>query len=213
MDPSKVRTTFVILANEVVISALGGALIRLLRREAPLVELRFMLESPDDLQMLRDGRAALAIGSYGGLTADLHTETLATERMVSVMRAGHPLAGRRVTSARFAALEHIVTSRRGIARGPIDDALALQGRERRIAAVVPSFSAALALCMDSDLVTIAPRRLARRLAGPSGLVEFRSPVKLPTVEVDIVWHARVDADPIHRWLRTCIRRVAVEPTR
>jgi DNA-binding transcriptional LysR family regulator len=206
-DPSVLRRTFVIRTNEAVITAIGSVLIGIVGADAPDVELRFELESAEDLDALRHGDTALAIGSYSDDTNDLEIEHLVTESLVGVVRAGHPVLARNITVARFAALDHVVTSRRGVARGPIDSFLADHGRERRIAAVVPSFAVALAMCVQSDLTTIAPRRLATLLAAPTGLVMFESPVPLPTVDVAMLWHARFDNDPAHQWLRSCVRRV------
>jgi DNA-binding transcriptional LysR family regulator len=205
-DPSSLRRRFVVRANEAVIAAIGSVLLDLVRADAPDVELRFELESPDDLDALRHDHTAVAVGSYDEISNDLEFEHLATESLVGVVRAGHPVLRTRMTVARFAALEHIATSRRGIARGPIDEYLADRGRQRRIAAVVPSFTVALAMCAQSDVTTIAPRRLAALLTAAGGLVSFDSPVPLPTVDVAMLWHARVACDPAHQWLRDCIRR-------
>lgn len=207
-DPASLRRSFVIRANEVVIATLAGALIESVQADAGDVDLRFSIESPDDLDALRSSQADVAIGSYSGLTNDLRSRHLVKERLVGVIRTDHPLAGHRMTVKRFAELGHVVTSRRGIARGPIDEFLHAAGRTRRIAAVVPSFSAALAMCMRSDLTTIAPSRLAELFCAPGGLAVFESPIPLPTVDVRVIWHDRDSADPAHRWLLGCVRRAA-----
>jgi DNA-binding transcriptional LysR family regulator len=206
-DPAGLRRSFSIRANEVVIAAIGGQLMALVGAEAPGVELRFALEAADDLEALRSGAATLAIGSYGELTSDLDTEPVAEERMVGVLAAAHPWAGRRMTIARFAQLDHVVVSRRGRARSPLDDALAAQGRHRRVAAVVPSFAAALAMCAEPGHTALVPSRLAATFAAGAGLVVYDPPVPIPTVTVLQVWHGRFTADPAHAWLRGCVRRV------
>jgi DNA-binding transcriptional LysR family regulator len=203
-DPSTLRASFTIRANDAVIAAVGGPLLAAVAREAPDVEIRFAPEAADDITSLGSGNADLAIGSYGDLTGDLETEFLGNESLVAVLRRGHPAAGKRITLRRWVALDVVVVSRRGQARGPIDEILTRHGLgPRRIVAVVPSFPAALAMCANSDATTIAPRRLAELFAG---VVTFPSPIDLPLVSIVQVWHGRYSADPAHRWLRGCVRR-------
>lgn len=207
-DPAALRRVFTIRANEAVIAAVGSLLLDSMRGQAPHAELRFESETTDDLDALRDGRVDLAIGSYGETTRELHAEQVATERLVGVFRSAHPLAGVRMTVRRFANARHVVTSRRGVARGPLDDLLSTHGVRREIAAVVPSFSAALAMCAQSDLVTLIPGRLAAVLARGAGLALFEPPVALPAVDVMQLWHGRNHDDPAHRWLRAQVRAAA-----
>jgi DNA-binding transcriptional LysR family regulator len=127
--------------------------------------------------------------------------------LVGVVRAdGRPPT--RMTVQRFAGRDHIAVSRRGRARGPLDEYLAGIGLTRRVVAVVPSFSAALAMVAQSDAVTLAPRRLATLLAANGGLRLFVPPVPLPTVRIDQIWHDRDTADPPHDWFRRCVRHAA-----
>ena len=87
---------------------------------------------------------------------------------VGVVRPGHPLAAGENTPARYAAGGHVLVSRRGRDRGPIDEALEALGLVRDIAAIVGGFAAALALARASDLIAsgsgAAHRGPARRHA-------------------------------------------------
>jgi DNA-binding transcriptional LysR family regulator len=208
-DPSRARETFVVRANEVILAVIAGTWLELAAQEAPGVRLRFEGEAVDDVESLRHGDVALAVGSYRDLTDDVHRQTLVDEHLVGVLRSGHPMAGTRITPKRFAALRHVVTSRRGIARGPIDELLAAHGLRRDVTAVVPSFAAAVGMCLTSDLVTVAPSRLVDVLATPATLATFTPPFALPGVQVEAIWHARRHHDPAHRWLREVLAR-AVE---
>ncbi len=200
-DPRQHTGTYTIRANEVILAIIAGAWIEAIAQQAPRVHLRFENESTDDIDAIRRGDVSFAIGSYSGLTDDMHHQPLVDEHLVGILRAGHPLAGKRITPTRFAALRHVVTSRRGIPRGPIDELLEQRGLRRDIAAVVPSFSAAIGICLTSDLTTIAPRRLITVLGSPTTIAQFTPPVPLPVVNVHVIWHARHHHDPPHQWLR------------
>jgi DNA-binding transcriptional LysR family regulator len=200
-DPRRHRATYTIRANEVIVAILAGPWLETIARHAPDVRLRFDGESTDDIEALRRGDASFAIGSYGGLTNDVIRQHLIQEDLVGMLRAEHPMAAKRITPARFAALRHVVTSRRGIARGPIDELLEELGLRRNITAVVASFSAAVGMCVTSDLTTLAPRRLLTVIGSPSSIVHFTPPIPLPPVNVDVIWHRRHHHDPPHQWLR------------
>jgi DNA-binding transcriptional LysR family regulator len=209
-DPSRLRGAFAIRASEAVIASGGGRVLAIARDEAPNAQVRFDIESADDVDALRSGDAALAIGSYGDLPADMETEHLVDEHLVAVVRSGHRCLRDNMTVRRFAALDHLMVSRRGIARGPIDDELAARKLMRSVVAVVPSFAAALAMAAQGDEVAIVPSRLATVFSRGAGLVVFPIPLPLPTVDVRQVWHHRLSADPAHRWLRSCVSRATAK---
>jgi hypothetical protein len=52
---------------------------------------------------------------------------------------------------------HILVSRRGLDKGPIDDALELLGLQRQIVTIVGGFATALGLAWASDLIATVPR--------------------------------------------------------
>jgi DNA-binding transcriptional LysR family regulator len=210
--PEQLRATFTVRANEVIQAILAGTWLEVIVERAPGVRLRFEVESSDDIDALRRGDISFAVGSYGGLTDDLHRHPLVEEPLVGVMRAGHPMAGTRITAKRFASLRHVVTSRRGIARGPVDELLGQSGLRRDVAAVVPSFAAAIGMCLTSDLTTLAPQRFVAVLGGDRTLASYVPPVALPVVQVDLVWHARHHQDPPHRWLRQTLEEAVQRVT-
>ena len=128
--------------------------------------------------------------------------------LVEWVRTGHALGRGSVTPARFAAGRHVLVSRRGADKGPVDDALKALGLEREIATIVGSFAAALALARSSDLIATVPERHTGNLR--AGMRSFRLPVATPSITVSMLWHPRMDADPAHRWLRSRLRDVCGE---
>lgn len=152
--------------------------------------------------------AELQIGALGELSADTLSAPLLEERLVAVVRTGHPLTRGRVTPKRFAASAHVVTSRRGRRHGPIDAMLAGDGLSRAVIAIAPTFAAALFMILDADAVTLLPERLARRAASTMPISVVGLPFPLPPVPIAMAWHRRLDNDAGHRWLRTCVTEVS-----
>ncbi|MEC3977144.1 LysR family transcriptional regulator [Amycolatopsis sp. H20-H5] len=207
LDPAKVTRVFSLQMSDLFLATVGAGLIADVRKAAPGISLRFVPDSLEDTPALREGRVDLEIGVLGDGDPETRAETLATDRMIGVVRATHPLTRGRVTPRRFAAADHLVVSRRGRARGPIDDRLAELDLVRRVAAVVPTYAASLLMARDSDVVCLAAADTGREALDAFGLRTFEIPLDLPPFELGMAWHPRNDADRTHRWLRDRVRQV------
>ncbi|WP_082109118.1 LysR family transcriptional regulator [Azospirillum thiophilum] len=210
LDLTRLERTFTLRNREGFVENFGPALIARVGEQAPGVQLRFVPKPERDSAALRDGLVDLETGVVGDATGpELRAQALFRDRFVGVVRPGHPLCGAAVTPALYAAGRHILVSRRGFDRGPIDDALAATGLTREIVTVVGGFSEALALARASDLIASVPERYTGNLR--AGLHSFPLPLVLPEVTISLLWHPRLDADPAHRWLRCCVREVCADP--
>ncbi|MER7759820.1 LysR family transcriptional regulator [Streptomyces sp. NPDC097619] len=206
-DPARLVREFTVQTSDAVLADGPAArLVAAVAREAPGVTLRFMPESLEGTPALREGRLDLEIGVIGHPDPETRTETLSRTRVLGVVRPGHPLAARTTVTARaYAAADHIGVSRQARVRGPVDEALGALGLSRRVAAVVPSWSASLLLCRETDLVGLVPADSADHHRRTLGLHTFEIPLDLPPLTLAMAWHPRNDADPEHTWLRTRVR--------
>lgn len=204
-DPAAIERSFTIRANDGFVETMGARLLAGVRAEAPGVRLRFAPKPDKDVRALREGDVDLEIGVLGESGPEIRIQTLFRDRFVGVVRKAHPLLAEPITPRRYAACEHVAASRRGVAVGPVDRALADLGLSRTVVAVVPGFAAAVAIAAASDLVALLPASyMAARLGvGEStGLVEsFDLPLEVEGITVSQMWHPRLDADAGHRWLR------------
>lgn len=206
LNLGKLARTFTLRTSEGFVETFGPDLIARVGREAPGVRLRFVLKPDKDSTALRDGSVDLETGAVGRTTGpELRAVGLFRDRFIGVVRAGHPLSQGEITPARYAAGQHIGVSRRGLDKGPVDEALVPFGLEREIVTIVGGFSSALALARGSDLIACVPERHTRSLR--AGMHSFPLPVSPPEVTVSLLWHPRLDADPAHRWLRGCVRDI------
>ncbi|WP_457581077.1 LysR family transcriptional regulator [Ensifer canadensis] len=208
LDLSQLIRTFTLRTSEGFVENFGPDLIRRIDDEAPGVRLRFLSKPNKESTALRDGSVDLETGVIGSATGpEVRTQALFRDRFIGVVRSGHPLSHGLVTPSRYADGRHVLVSRRGLDRGPIDDALDKLGLERQIVTTVGGFSAALALARGSDLIASVPERHTGNLR--AGMHGFPLPVPVPEVTVSMLWHPRLDADPAHRWLRACVREVCL----
>ena len=207
-DLAQVTRTFTLRTSEGFVENFGAKLITRVTAQAPGVRLRFMHKPDKDSTALREGTVDLETGVIGKAAGpELRTQGLFRDRLIGVVRAGHPLTESPLTPERYAAGKHISVSRRGVEFGPIDEALQPLDLQRHIATIVAGFSTALALARSSDLIASVPERHTTNLR--TGMYSFALPVSLAEFTVAMLWHPRLDADPVHRWLRSCLRDVCV----
>ncbi len=208
LDLARLDRRFTLRTSEGFAETFGARLVTRVRAEAPGVRLRFLPKPEKDSGPLRDGTVDLETGVVGKTTSpEIRAQALFRDRFVGVVRAGHPLGKGKVTLARYAAAAHVLVSRRGIDKGPIDDAMVPYGLERTIVTIVGGFSAALALARASDLVASVPERHTGGMR--SGMHSFALPLAMPQITVSLLWHPRLDGDLAHRWLRACVRDACV----
>ena len=206
LDLKQLVRTFTLRTSDGFVENFGPALIARVSAQAPGVRLHFVQKLSKDSAALRDGSVDLETGVVGGTTSpEVRTRALFEDRFIGVVRTGHPLTQGEVTASRYAAGRHILVSRRGLDKGPMDEALEVLGLEREITTIVGGFSAALALARASDLIATVPAQHSRNLR--AGLHSFDLPLDLPPITISMLWHPRMDADSAHRWLRECVREV------
>ncbi|KRC08688.1 LysR family transcriptional regulator [Hydrogenophaga sp. Root209] len=205
-DLKQLVRTFTIRTSEGFVENFGPDLLARVRKQAPGVRLCFVQKPGKGSSPLRDGAVDLETGVVGeAMGPELRTQALFRDRFIGVVRAGHPLSKRKITPAVYAAAQHIGVSRRGIDKGPIDEALVPLGLEREIVTTVGGFSTALALARSSQLIASVPERHTGVLR--EGMHSFELPFPMQDISVSLLWHPRLQADPVHRWLRGLVVEV------
>jgi DNA-binding transcriptional LysR family regulator len=229
--PGQTQRRFTLAVGAYVGTVLVPAFIARVRQEAPLAQVRFQSIGEtlgDDLQ---SGRVDLAIGSFGRSAERFGREALFSETTVWAMRAGHPAAqADRLSLKTLAALPQVITasaehgravdgrvSGGGLERRVIwDDGgaleTALSGRDWRwnIGLTVQDAQVALAVVSRTDMVALAPRRLATTFAEPYGLKLFEPPYENAPTLLEALWRRDLSESAPLDWLRGCLRAVAAE---
>ena len=145
-----------------------------------------------------------------------HQRVLTSEFYV-IARSGHPrLANSGVKPGEvipidlFCDISHVLFSANGKRHAQGDVALANVGRQRRVVMTSPVFSGVYRVVAGSDLIALLPATLARHVAPAVGLDIFLPPVNVPSVQIVMAWHRRMNADPAHKWLRQQIAEILDE---
>ena len=206
VDLAKLTRTFTLRTSDGFVESFGGKLIAAIASEAPWVRINFMQKPDKDSAPLRAGRIDLETGVIEqSLGPEVRTQALFQDRLIGVVRRGHPLASGRMTLARYRDAQHVVVSRSGADEDAVDLVFLPKGLRRNAGSIVNGFSAALSLARTTDLVATVPERHTENLR--NGMTSFQLPLSAKGFTVSMLWHPRMDADPAHKWLRGHVRKV------
>jgi DNA-binding transcriptional LysR family regulator len=210
-DPATAHRAFNVETNDYVVTAFFPALMQLLRKEAPGVDIRVTPQTGRSFERLDAQEIDLAISAFGDPPERFGVEALSRDGYGVVMRKNHPLAEEKLSIARYAGAIHVLVTPRGDPRGFVDEQLAEKGVTRRVGLAVNQFASALPIVAGSDLIATLPLRIAMIGAKRFGLVLKDAPVLPPRgfQEVQMIWHKRLGAHPANTWLRQMMQRAAL----
>jgi len=209
-DPAAADATFTLALSDHPAFVLLPGLVARIAAQAPgaALQVRGFSHRDHAEELLESGFAHAAVGVPAPWGASILTAPLFEERFVTVVRRGHPLAGKRPTLKRFLAFPHVLVSPEGDRRGLVDAKLAEHGLTRRLGLALPHMYAVPRIVAASDLIATV---MAGVVAGPPHHAELRvlePPLELPSVPFVLAWHRRNDAHPAQRWLRDAITEAA-----
>jgi DNA-binding transcriptional LysR family regulator len=220
-QPASAENVFVLAMADATAAELMPGLVDAIGKEAPGVSLRVLpLTTRDPRKLLDAEKADIAIGHFPVAMADLAAQAQRGEPSaymhyrlfqgdyVCVMRQGHPYAKAPLTLKRYCEARHLLVSFSGHAFGFVDEALQAKGARRRVVLTVNQFFTAGKVVAHSDLLTVLPRHFVNVTGFADQLVQRELPFKVPTIQVDAVWHHRQDTSAAHAWLRSKVVALA-----
>lgn len=203
-DPATARGSVRLLLPDLLAATLAPHLLARFATEAPGLDLDIAPPGADPIEALERDDADAIVGVIDEAPAGIRRRRLYQDRLVTLMRADHPMAAGRLTLARFLALAHMTVSVTGVGPSPLDERLARLGHTRRVKLRVPNFLAAVEIAARSDLVMTLPSTLAHTASARERLIALRPPLDLGRFAMSLVWHARHQDAPRHVWLRRAI---------
>ncbi len=206
-DPARWKASITVAANDFQRDLLLPAFANRLRLAAPLVQLRVIPSAVPRLETLRSDACQLVISPRPPDGTDILQKRLfETEHRVFYDATQRAAPQNR---AEYLAADHatvVYEDNRGL---DVDQQLQARGVVRRFAVMVPGFSGLPAFMRGTALLVTAPHLLER--TSLAGLASAPVPVPCPTMPMYLIWHARYQQDPAHRWLRAQLEAV-VAPT-
>ena len=225
-EPSKSNKRFTIAVNDFVATVIVPDLLRLLGREAPLIDLVIVPDTSMDLvEQIDLGQIDAAIGTFSQVPARLRSTSLFAYDDVLIAGSSRKLG--KISSEALSRLSIAAVSLHGDSQGTTKGYVLQNGLSRksemydraalvqalsactpapRMVISMPHFLALPALLEHPDLTAIVPRPLAPSLAGSRKLSIYELPYKSTMVDVSVLWHERTAKEAAHRWLRELLGR-------
>jgi DNA-binding transcriptional LysR family regulator len=223
-NPAKAVDVFKIEATDWGATALVPELIRILAKKAAGIHID-VIPKFSGLRRLENNEVDLVLTlntkplqSSEMAQTNLRTEFLFREKLVCLVREGHPLGRRRLTLRAYLKAQHVSLSimqdprRLAVStlrerQGTVAQILDRLGRKRDVRVWVPYFSTLALIVQSTDLIATVPLQIASRLSPPKTHI-IPAPLEFRGFSLIQVWHSRDDANPQHKWLRELIRTVA-----
>jgi DNA-binding transcriptional LysR family regulator len=216
-EPASFERNFTLQGADFFTSLLMPLLSDRLAAEAPGVRLRFLDSGAAGMdQALQDDAVDIVMEPYLRPPPEFVSSQLLFHAPFVVVAAKDmpAIANLKPGSAfpldLFCALPHALRAKDGALEGPMDTALAVAGRSRRVVLSLPHFYSVALTVARGRLIAALPGLYANAFAARMGLVQFEPPLPVDVPEIHMFWHRRHDANPAHKWLRERIVQVLRE---
>jgi DNA-binding transcriptional LysR family regulator len=209
--PEKASLTFKLGLSDYPAFVLLPALLQVLEKKAPGVSLNVHAFNDRDhaIDLLDAGVIDAAIGvPPTHVDARILTLPVLRDEFVTIVANDHPAARRGMSMKNFLALQHALVSPEGELYGIVDQALAQQGKKRKLALTLPQMFAVPPIVARTKMTATVMKRVA--LHSPAGrqLALFPPPIALPEIVFDLIWHRRNDSHSAQFWFRGVISECA-----
>lgn len=208
-DPAQFARAFRLMLSEFGLCLILPPVLRAMLDQAPGVTIE-ALTIDDPVASIYSGHADLCvtgepIGDIAGdMAMQVRTQTLIEENLVALVDAAHPLTGA-IALADLTAYPQVTPQFPGSGRTVADisrDGLSHLAPPRLR---VGGFLVIGQLVAGTRAIGILPARVAALLTqGNGGLRMLALPPEFRPIAIRMLWHARHDRDPAHRWLRAAV---------
>lgn len=213
-DPATTRRTFRIMASEFGLFLVLPSLFRQAEQVAPHIRFETVLiDQPSASVYAGTVDLCLTGDILGQVTGDMaavvQTQKLMEDRFVGIVDAAHPLAGA-VTLDELLAYPHVATQFPGSPWTVEDIGFSGMSERHPPRVRVASFLALGRLVAGTRSIGVIPGQLAQLALAGGQLRVITLPPDFSTIAIRLLWHARHDQDPAHRWLRAMMAEACAE---
>lgn len=132
---------------------------------------------------------------------NIYGKKLTEDSYVVVMSASNPLAKAPLTIESYANAKHVLVSSISNIKKQVDDVISITGIKRKILALEPSFFSAIKVINSTNAIITMPKHLVAEYCDMFDLIVKPLPFELATHDYYLLWHAKFQHDPEHRWFR------------
>lgn len=206
-DPARATATLALRLSDLLAYQILPPLLAMTGRVAPGLAIEVVHLSPTrTVDALERDEVQAAISMDLEHSGSIRSEALLADRMVCVLRRGHPLARGRLDFEAFMAAGHLRVAMSPSDRRFVDDILRAGGRARRVVATVPHWLLVPRVLPRTDLLAVMPERFAAAIGGRD-LVRRDLPFESRSLAWCLYRHRRHDGDKAVAWLCEQLRGV------
>jgi DNA-binding transcriptional LysR family regulator len=132
---------------------------------------------------------------------DIVTVPICPVDVVIVARRGHPRIGKTLDLETLKSLKQVALIPELRALTHVDKDMVAHQVPRNVAYMVNRLWSIPPIVERSDLVGILPRRFVEEVSKNFDIVSYEPPVKISEQYLYMLWHAKNEHDPGHKWLR------------
>lgn len=206
-EPAKASLTFNLGLSDYPAFVLLPSLLRKLGQEAPGASLNVHAFTGRDeaVDLLDAGAIDAAVGvAPTRMDGRIQSRPILRDEFVTIVARGHPAVRRGMSMKTYLALPHVLVSPEGERHGLVDQALAQQGKRRKLALTLPQMFAVPGIVARTGMTATVMKRVALHAPDGRRLALFPPPLALPGIVFELIWHRRSHAHPAQAWFREFI---------
>ncbi len=155
---------------------------------------------------LEDGKVDLVIGSNQELSNNIYQQYLFRDREVCIMRKDHPVIGDSLSLEQYLDSEFISLAASEFMGERIDKKLKKLGYKRKIKVVMEHEVTFPRFVSNTNYLANVAELIAKEYASWLPIKILPLPISISDFDFYQYWHARLQMDPAHRWLRKQIKK-------
>lgn len=211
-EPGQAQRVFHIGMRDVLEAIALPPLMARLQRVAPGVAVNCVRIVRRDMELeLSSGGLDLVVDVALPMGSEIRHRPLINDRLVVVARRGHPAwcTGQVIDMPTYLAQSHILVSSRRSGPGLEDFELNRLGLRRRIGLRCQHYFAACRVVRETNMILTMPEHYASIANESMGNELHAFPLKTPSRDVHLYWHASGDRDLANVWLRAQLDEVGL----
>lgn len=178
--------------------------IKKIQQEAPNLRLSIRNNSPRMIDDLLSAEIDFLFTAMDDERAGLYRRLVASDSFVAVVAHNSPLAESNFDLDAYLTHKHGMFAFAEKTRVKVDEALSLQGQQRKIALSLPSFSQIPPFLNDNQLIFSLPQGFANYLAKHYPIRILPLPFEVEPLNIYLYWHQRNQSNELHRWIKNCL---------
>lgn len=203
-DPLISDRSYSIRMSDLIGALVLPVLVNNISTSAPNISLDVLHISPEKtVELLESDQLDIALSTDLEHNNSIRSQALISDRMVCILRKGHPLSSGKLTLKKFLDGKHLRVSMSPTDIRFVDNVLADQGHKRDVILNVPHWLLIPEILRKTDLIAVISERLASNFSNDD-LVLRPLPFMANYFHWTMYWHKRYEHSQSHQWLRELI---------